>query len=165
MDSRKDLIFALAVIALGVVVILIAHSWPEPHIRDAVGPRAFPYGLGILFIVGGAFLAIQRARDMNAAGGYVVSGGNEDEAGYPASGIRALTLVVLCCVYAYLLRPLGFLVATPPFVVLALLTMQERKPVSVIATAISFTIIAYLIIHTALDGLLPEGILAGLLPY
>jgi putative tricarboxylic transport membrane protein len=165
MDSRKDFVFALAIIALGIAVILIARSWDEPLIQDTIGPRAFPYGIGLLFVVGGAFVAVQRVRNMNAAGHYQVSGdGHEDDEGYPASGLRALTLIGLCALYTFLLNPIGFLVATPPFVALALILMNERKPLVVSVTALSFTIVTYLLIHTLLGGRLPPGVLAGLVP-
>jgi putative tricarboxylic transport membrane protein len=165
MDSRKDLIFAIGVIALGLAVIYIAHSWPEPLIQDTVGPRAFPYGIGLLFVVGGAFLAVQRVRNMHASIGYQVPGeGGEDEDGVPASGLRALALIGLCAVYTLVLNPIGFLVATPPFVALALILMQERKPVLVLTTAVSFTIVTYVLIHTLLGGRLPPGVLGSLVP-
>ncbi len=166
MDSRKDLIFSIGVIALGLAVIYIAHSWPEPLIQDTVGPRAFPYGLGLLFVIGGAFLAVQRVRNMYASFGYQVPGeGGEDEDGVPASGVRALTLIGLCAVYTLLLNPIGFLVATPFFVALALILMEERKPLLVLTTSVAFTVVTYLLIHTALGGRLPEGLLSGLLPF
>jgi putative tricarboxylic transport membrane protein len=165
MDSRKDLIFAIGVIALGLAVIYIAHSWPEPLIQDTVGPRAFPYGLGLLFVVGGAVLAVQRVRNMHASAGYEVPGeGGEDEDGVPASGLRALTLIGLCAVYTLILNLIGFLVATPPFVALALILMEERKPVPVLITSVSFTVVTYVLIHTLLGGRLPPGVLGTFVP-
>jgi len=165
MDSRKDLILALAIIVLGIAVIWIAHSWPEPLIRDAVGPRAFPYGLGLLFVVGGAFVIVQRVRNMNAAGGYLLPDeGEEEEEGVPASGLRALTLMGLCALYTFALNPIGFVIATPPFIALSLLLMKENKPVLVVLTSLIFTAVTYLIMHTLLGGRLPPGLLEGMLP-
>jgi putative tricarboxylic transport membrane protein len=165
MDSRKDLLFSFGVIALGIAVIAIANSWPEPLIRDAVGPRAFPYGLGLLFVLGGAFVAWQRLRNMYAAAGYVVPDeGGEEEDGVPASGLRALTLIGLCAVYTLVLNPIGFLAATPPFVALALILMEERKPLLVLTTSVSFTVVTYVLIHTLLGGRLPPGVLGALVP-
>jgi putative tricarboxylic transport membrane protein len=166
MDSRKDLLLAFGIIALGIAVIAIAYSWPEPLIRDAVGPRAFPYALGLLFVFGGAFVAWQRVRAMHAAAGYVVPDeGGEEEDGVPASGLRAMTIIGLCVVYTLILNPIGFIVATPPFIALALITMKERSPVTVVATSLAFTAITYLLIHTVLGGRLPDGVLEGMLPF
>jgi len=166
MDSRKDLLLAFGVIALGIAVIAIAYSWPEPLIRDAVGPRAFPYGLGLLFVLGGAFVAWQRLRNMHAAAGYQVPDeGGEEEDGVPASGLRAMTIIGLCAVYTLLFNSIGFIVLTPPFIALALITMKERNPVTVVVTSVAFTVITYLLIHTVLGGRLPEGLLQGMLPF
>jgi putative tricarboxylic transport membrane protein len=164
MDSRKDLLLAFGIIALGIAVIAIAYSWPEPLIRDAVGPRAFPYALGLLFVFGGAFVAWQRVRNMHAAGYQVPDEGGEEEDGVPASGLRAMTIIGLCAVYTLVLNPIGFIVATPPFLALALITMKERSPVMVIVTSLAFTAITYLLIHSLLGGRLPDGVLEGMLP-
>lgn len=166
MDSRKDLLLSFGVIALGIAVIAIAYSWPEPLIRDAVGPRAFPYGLGLLFVLGGGFVVFQRLRNMHASNGYhVPDEGGEEEDGVPASGLRAMTMIGLCALYTYLLNPIGFIVLTPPYIALSLITMKERSPVLVVTTSLAFTAITYLLIHTVLGGRLPEGILEGMLPF
>lgn len=166
MDSRKDILFSLAVIALGVAVIYIAYSWPEPLVPDTIGPRAFPYGLGLLFICGGVFNAWQRTRNLHAANGYrVPDEGGEEEEGIPGSGVRAMAMIGLCVLWTILLNPIGFVVVTPLFVAGALIVMEERKPFTVIVTAIAFTVVTYVLLHTVLGGRLPEGILAGMLPY
>jgi putative tricarboxylic transport membrane protein len=166
MDSRKDLLLSLGVIALGIAVIAIAYSWPEPRIRDAVGPRAFPYGLGLLFVLGGAFVAWQRLRNMYAAAGYVVPDeGGEEEDGVPASGLRAMAMIGLCAVYTYLFNDIGFIILTPIYIALSLIVMKERSPVLVVVTSLAFTAITYLLIHTVLGGRLPEGVLQGMLPF
>ena len=94
MDSRKDVMLALAIVALGLAVISLTLSFPEPVVKDRIGPQAFPLGIGLLFLFGGSVLAVQRMRNLNAAHGFrVTSEGNEDEPGYPASGMRALLIV------------------------------------------------------------------------
>ena len=61
-----------------------------------------------------------------------------------------------------LLKPLGFLLATPPFVALALMLMQERKPLLVVVTSLVYTAATYLIIVILLGARLPAGVLAGI---
>ena len=163
MDSRKDVTLALAIVALGLAVISLTLSFPEPVVKDRIGPQAFPLGIGLLFLFGGSVLAVQRMRNLNAAHGFrVTSEGNEDEPGYPASGMRALLIVAICLGYTMLLKPLGFLLATPPFVALALMLMQERKPVLVVVTSLVYTAATYLIIVILLGARLPAGVLAGI---
>jgi hypothetical protein len=42
--------------------------------------------------------------------------------------------------------------------------MKENKPVLVTVTAVAFTAITYLLIHSVLGGRLPPGLLEGMLP-
>ena len=70
-------------------------------------------------------------------GGYrVTSEGNEDEPDHPASALSAAILIGSAFVYATLLKPLGFLIATPLFMVVALAIMQERNWGTVIVSAL-----------------------------
>jgi putative tricarboxylic transport membrane protein len=165
MDSRKDVLVALFVIALGVAVILVTMSFPEPLIHDTVGPRAFPYGIGIIFIFGGSFVAFQRLRRMNVAGGYrVPSEGTDDEPGHPASGLRGMAMIALAFAYAAVLNPLGFVVATPIFLIAAFLLLRERRWISILASAVLYTAITYLVFGRVLNVRLPPGLLTGILP-
>lgn len=164
MDSRKDLVLALGIVALGVFVIAVTMSFPAPLVADSIGPRAFPFGIGALFLIGGGAVAVRRLRNMNAAEDYrVPSEGNEDEPGHPSSALRAAVLIGLAFAYAALLKPLGFLVVTPLFLVAALAIMQERKWGTVIVSAIIYTAATYLIFGVLLGARLPDGLLAGLL--
>ena len=164
MDSRKDLIFAFVVIALGIAVVLITHSFEEPLIVDAVGPRAFPYGLGLILILGGGIVFAQRLRNMNASGAYQVpSEGNDDDEGHPASGIRGMTMIALAFGYAAVLDPVGFLVATPVFLVIAFLLMAERNWLTILASAIGYTAVTYVVFGHLLNIRLPPGLLSGII--
>jgi putative tricarboxylic transport membrane protein len=164
MDSRRDLALVLCVVALGVFVIAVAWSFPPALIADTIGPRAFPFGIGILLVVGGGAVAIQRLRAMNAAGGYQVEAeGNADEPEHPSSGLRAGALIASTFGYAALLQPLGYLIATPIFLAMALAIMKERNWVSVLSSALIYTLGTYLLFEVLLNARLPTGLLAGIL--
>src|SRR6218665_1287109 len=116
-DTRRDLVMALAVLVLGVLVIYLAGTIGEGVYRDTVGPRAFPYAVGILLAVGGGFLVARRLQAMHAGEGYLTEGeGSADEDGHPASGTRAITIMVLTVAFAAALEPAGYLIATPIYV-------------------------------------------------
>jgi putative tricarboxylic transport membrane protein len=164
MDSRKDLILALGAMALGIFVIAVTCSFPQALVADTVGPRAFPFGLGALFLICGGAVTIQRLRAMNAAGGFqVASEGNDDEPEHQSSALRAAAFIAVTFGYAALLKPLGFILATPIFLIAAFAIMKERNWLTVVGSAIIYTVLAYLLFEVLLDARLPKGLLAGVM--
>lgn len=158
MDSRRDLLMALSVVALGIFVMAIAQTIHAGIYRDAVGPRAFPLAIGVLFIVNGGIVAVQRLRNMNAGRGYLVAAeGTEDEAEYPASAMRAAFVIVLTFAYAAAFQPLGYLLATPLYVVAALAAMSERRWLVSVGIAVVWTIATYVIFAQGLAVRMPVG--------
>jgi putative tricarboxylic transport membrane protein len=165
MDSRHDIIVAIGVVLLGVLVIALTWNTTTPIVKDPVGPRFFPFVLGLLFIVGGSVVAIQRFRSMNAEGGYRVEpeGSAEDDPTLPASAKRALAMLGLTVAYAFLFQPLGFLISTPIYIVAAFAVMSERRYVTTSIWAAIYTIATYLLFAVLLEIRFPLGPLAPLL--
>jgi putative tricarboxylic transport membrane protein len=163
MDTRRDLIIALAIAALGTVILAMTGYIRTGIARDVVGPRAFPYALGTLLLVGGLALSLRRVRMMNAGGGYVApEEGTEDDPGHPASVRRVLFVMALSVAYAALLMPLGYLIVTPPFVALAFVAMNERRAVYTVVIPLIWTVLTYLLFSQVLDVRMPVGPFAPL---
>jgi putative tricarboxylic transport membrane protein len=165
MDSRHDIVVAIGVVLLGVLVIALTWNTMTPIVKDPVGPRFFPFVLGLLFIVGGSVVAIQRFRSMNAEGGYRVEpeGSAEDDPALPASAWRALAMLGLTIAYALLFQPLGFLISTPIYIVAAFAVMNERRYATTSIWAVIYTIATYLLFAVLLEIRFPLGPLAPLL--
>jgi len=158
MDSRIDLIFAVLIALAGSVVVLIAWNIPDGVYRDAIGPRAFPLGTGILMLAGGAFVAARRAALMFADLGWQASAeGAEDEPGHPASLARAMAILAISIAYAATFTPLGYLIATPPFIAATLWVMRERSVPQVAAISILWTVVTYVVFAQLLAVRLPVG--------
>lgn len=163
MDSRKDIFVALIVAALGLSILIIGYRIPPPLIADTIGPRAFPIGIGLFLLVGGAVQALRSYRARNAAGGYVMEAeGTEDDDRFPASGYRAITLIALAIVFALALKPVGYLIATPLFIGSALLVLKERGLLLVVGSAVVYTALTFALFSTLLGVRLPLGPLAFL---
>lgn len=165
MDSRHDIAVAIGVVLLGVLVIALTWTTTTPIVKDTVGPRFFPFVLGLLFIVGGSVVAFQRFRSMNVDGGYRVEpeGATDDDPALPASAWRAAAMIGLTIAYAILFRPLGFLISTPIYVVAAFAVMNERRYLATSIWAVIYTIATYLLFAVLLDLRFPMGPLAPLL--
>jgi len=158
MDTRIDLLVAVLIAMAGFVVILIAWSIPEGVYRDAIGPRAFPLGVGGLMLAGGALVAARRATRMFAGLGWQAPAeGAEDEPGHPASLARAMAILGITIAYAAAFNPLGYLIATPPFIAATLWVMKERSVPQVAALSILWTVMTYVIFAQLLAVRLPVG--------
>ena len=158
MDRRCDLSIALVLIAVAVFVILVARAIPMGMHKDAVGPRAFYYGIGILFILGGGFLTIQRLRNWKTQTDPMIpSEGTEDEPGYPSSAKRSAGIVGIAIGYAILLKPLGYLLSTPLFIAGALVVMGERKKRQIALLSIVYTVFFYVVFAQMLSIWIPVG--------
>jgi putative tricarboxylic transport membrane protein len=158
MDTRRDLVIALAVAALGAGIMWMTGSIRMGIARDLIGPRAIPYAIGTLLLAGGLVLSLRRLRFMNAGSGFVVpEEGTEDTPDYPASAGRVLFIMALSVAYVALLMPVGYLIATPPFVALTFVAMGERKAVYTVVIPLLWTLLTYLLFSQLLDVRMPVG--------
>jgi putative tricarboxylic transport membrane protein len=163
MDARRDLLIAVAVACLGLGILVMTGSIRMGIARDVVGPRAVPYLIGGFLLVAGLVLAARRARRMNPGGGFVVPGeGTADEEGHPASAGRVGIIMALSAAYAALLVPLGYLIVTPAFVVLAFVATGERRWGFMIAIAAVWTVVTYVAFAQILSVRMPVGPFAPL---
>lgn len=163
MDKRIDLAIAAAFAAFGLFMIIHAGSIKLGMFKDPIGPRAFFYGCGAMMLAGGLYLAVQRLRHWKVYTGVLIpSEGTADEDGYPASGARAFGVVGVCVVYALLFNPLGYLFATPLFLVALLAVLGQRNWVGLGILSVSFTVIAYVVFAQVLNVRIPVGPLTDL---
>jgi putative tricarboxylic transport membrane protein len=158
MDRRIDIAISVVAIAFGIFVILEARTIRAPMFVDPIGPRAFFYGCGVIFILGGLFNIWQRLQTWRLyPANMIPSEGVEDEAGYPASFTRAALLAALSLLYVLTLRPVGYLIGTPLFIIAGLWVLDQRNWLQNIIVGLGFTIIFYLIFAKGLGVWLPVG--------
>jgi putative tricarboxylic transport membrane protein len=151
-------VFALALLALGLVALYQTFQIEQGGGYAAVGPRVFPLLVSIGLIgLSLAFLArvtvwpdsalIQQAADEEAA------------THWPTVGLTLLLLVG----YAFALGPLGYVVATSLFYPLAARVLGSTHPRrdALIGVILSFTV--YLVFTRLLGVRLPDGILEPVL--
>lgn len=158
MDRRIDLVIAFCFMCFGLFMIWHATGIKLGLSRDPIGPRAFFYGCGAVMGGGGAWLVVTRfLRWRKATEPLIEEEGTGDEPGHPSSAPRAFAIMALCFAYALILKPLGFLIATPIFIVAALLMMRQRNYLGIAAIALLFTAITYVVFAQILGVRLPVG--------
>ena len=158
MDRRIDIAIAVAFTLLGLFMIVEATTIPQGLYKDPVGPRKFFYVFGAIIALGGIWIAAQGWRRLKEEGPEMdPSEGTPDELGYPGSWKRAFTLIGTCLAYGLLFQPLGYLIATPLFIMAALFVLDQRQPVAIPVIAVTFTTISYLVFGHVLNVRIPVG--------
>ncbi len=163
MDRRIDMAVALGFVLAGLLVIWQATLIKQGVMRDPVGPRAAFYLCGGIMALGGLWIVLRNWLAMRAGAGLLANNeGTEDTPGHPARFVRAAALAALCLAYALLFNPLGYLIATPLFLLSALFLMGQRHWGWNLAVAALFTLIAYLVFAKVLGVRMPHGPLTDL---
>ena len=158
MDRRIDITISVIAVLFGIFVILEARTIKAPFFADPIGPRAFFYGCGVIFILGGLLNIAQRASTWRLfPTNLIPAEGVEDEPGHPASFRRAALLAVLSLAYVLTLRPVGYLIGTPLYIVAGLWILEQRNWMLNITVGLVFTIFFYLVFAQGLGVWLPVG--------
>jgi putative tricarboxylic transport membrane protein len=158
MDRRIDIAISAVFIALGVFVIFEARTIKSGLFTDPIGPRSFFYFCAAVFILGGLMNIAQRVSAWHSVPGHLLPAeGVEDEPGHPASYKRAMLLALLSLLYILTFRPLGYLIATPLYILAGLWLLEQRNWLLNLTVAIVFTATFYLIFARLLSVWLPVG--------
>jgi putative tricarboxylic transport membrane protein len=157
MDQRKDLALAVAIGLFGVALVVLALQLDLGRIRDPIGPRTLPALVGGLIAVGSLIVVLRILRRWRSVEHTVEAEGTEDTEGFPASTLRSMAVWAVLFGYVLLLKPLGFLILTPPLLAGLLWIMRVRRWVVLIAISVFSTVALYLLFVTLLGVRLPEG--------
>jgi hypothetical protein len=158
MDRRIDIAISAVFILFGIFVIFHARTIESGLFLDPIGPRAFFYGCGVVFILGGAANIVQRYMNRAAFPGPMIPAeGVDDEAGYPASFKRAALLTLVSLLYIATFRPVGYLIGTPLYILAALWILEQRNWLLNVTVAVVFTATFYLTFAQVLGVWLPVG--------
>ena len=159
MDRRIDIAISVIAMLFGIFVILEARTIKAPFFADPIGPRAFFYGCGVIFILGG--LVEHRAARLHLApvpdahdprrGRRGRAGPSRRRSGGPRCSRWSASLYVLT------LRPVGYLIGTPLYIVAGLWILEQRNWLLNITVGLVFTIVFYLIFAQGLGVWLPVG--------
>jgi hypothetical protein len=171
MDKRVDLALHAVMIGFGLVAVYIATGFRLGGYPDPVTARGLPYFTGTYLVVAGLILAARRILTWSEIPGiHTVSEGTDDEPGRPASWVRSFSIIGIAALWAYSLKYLGFIVATP-FALFAMIWLMEvRSRAKLILFPLLFTILSWAVFSQILGVILPMGFLShfarslGLMP-
>ena len=159
-DNRFDALGALAFVALGLLVLVLAALAPKSEFtHDAIGPWAIPIGLAIALIALGLLQAVRSYLLFRRRGRIGPDEGSGDEPGYPAVPMRGLAFIGAGLAYPFLLPVLGFLLTTVPLIAFGLWALHFRRPAPLAIATLGFTATVYFLFVVVLSVRLPSGFL------
>jgi putative tricarboxylic transport membrane protein len=138
-------------VCFGLGLLALTFGLPAATAADPVGPRGFPGLLGLVILACGVALALVPRAEPDAA---------ERGALAPRPLLGAIALTAL---YLAILEPVGYLLATPPYLA-GLLLVQGRVPArTLLLTALGVPAVLYALFAVAMRVPLPMGPLEPLL--
>ena len=148
----------------GLVLFAIAFAWsvivyqtiPAGLGGGDIGARAFPLLLGLVLIGLSGFMVVRTFFERAAS---EVKPDTDASTGDIGREVRIVGGVFVTIVlYGFLLQRIGFLLATPLLVVLAmLLVLRMRNPVTICTMAVGLTFGCWLVFGKLLGAYLPPG--------
>ena len=155
-----EVLVALAVIALGAVILLQTHHIRVTRATARVGPRVIPSILGWGLIVIGLWYAFELLRGQHAR----PSADSEDvDISLPPDWLTIAGIGAGLVAYMLLIERAGFILASATLFVITAFAMGSRKIVRDIAIGIVIAVAAYVAFSEGLGVRLPQGVLDGLI--
>lgn len=155
-----EVLVALAVIALGVVVLIQTQDIRVTRAMARVGPRVIPTIVGGGLVLIGIWYAIDVLRGSAAE----IEAESEDvDPALPPDWATIGGIGVALAVYMLTIERLGFIIASALLFIITAFAMGSRSWLRDAALAILLGTGVYLAFSTGLGVRLPEGVLAGLL--
>jgi putative tricarboxylic transport membrane protein len=136
----------LVVAGVGVAACILARSLPA-QTGFGLGPAFLPFWTGIVLAACGLSLCARPVAD--------------SEISWPTSRMfaRAASAFILLLLYALALQPLGYLISTAVFLVIAILLLEPVRPTRAFMVGTTCAVFLFLIFRVWLRVPLPRGVL------
>jgi putative tricarboxylic transport membrane protein len=151
---RADFMLAAVVIIVAAIYLFVDAGLPTARIGDPLGPKAFPFLVGGGLILSALLLVLETLSKRRTLEDKTIEPRTKDE--------RHLFLVMIGMVvwsgaYYTVFETLGYLIATPIFLLGLLSYFNQRKYLTNVLVALGFTGVVYLLFSILLGVPLPSG--------
>jgi putative tricarboxylic transport membrane protein len=151
---RADFLLAAAVVIVAAIYLLADAGLPTARIGDPLGPKAFPALVGGGLILSALLLVFETLNKRRALEDRKTEPRTRDE---KHLFLVMIGMVVWSGLYYYVFETLGYLIATPVFLLGLLSYFNHRKYLTNILVALGFTGVVYLLFSILLGVPLPSG--------
>ncbi|HNY99539.1 MAG TPA: tripartite tricarboxylate transporter TctB family protein [Rectinema sp.] len=147
-------------IVLGLVYSITALRLPQMAMGDRLGPKIFPYFVGIVTIITGIAMILQD-RNPEKRSKKVDFGFKEHKNVWIKIGL----LTIAGIIFGLVIDGLGYMIATALFMFFVSMLINRGKLVQNIVIAVLFSVVTYFVFGVALKLSLPRGIIETMLPF
>ena len=144
MSKTFDRIASIAFLLIGLLFVIESNSLSVNSYGSSVGPNIFPMALGVILILLSIRLLFETTK-------YKADNGSKE----PLQYIKFIIILVSAAVYAAVLEPLGYVISTFVFLLVAFQTMERGKWIQTIIIAAVFSFGVYYFFAEFLGGSLP----------
>lgn len=148
-EKAGDIVSAILLLGLVVVIFVSSTGFPPATQENDLGAATFPR---IIAVVIGICALIQLLRPERV-----------EPLPRGRSALRVIVIASMVALYASILEPLGFLVATFLFLFGALLLGEVRRPLQLILVPVGISLGLFYLFFVLLEVSLPRGAVEGLL--
>jgi len=153
--KRIDIISGIIGILIGGYVLITSRSFPEDVVMK-IGPAFFPEILAGGLILFSALLILQALLGKSI--------GEAEKLSIHRKGTqRILWALAGMIAYCAVLKPVGFIIATIPFIMFYMFLLGDRKWLSYLWVPAAITLGVYLVFEKVLVLSLPAGLLSSIL--
>jgi putative tricarboxylic transport membrane protein len=153
--KRVDIISGMIGILIGAYVMIKCQSYPEDFVMK-IGPAFFPEILAGGLIIFSVLLVVQALLGKSI--------GDVEKISIRQKGVqRVLIALAVMVVYCAVLKPVGFIIATIPFIMFYMFLLGNRKIVQYVWVPAAITLAVYLVFEKVLVLSLPAGLLRSIL--
>ncbi len=143
-------------IVLGLVYSITALRLPHMTMGDRLGPKIFPYFVGIVTIITGIAMILQD-RNPEKRSKKVDFGFKEHK--------NVWIKIIAGIIFGLVIDGLGYMIATALFMFFVSMLINRGRLVQNTVIAVLFSVVTYFVFGVALKLSLPRGIIETMLPF
>lgn len=148
----KDALLGLGTFVLGSAYLFAAHSLPTVQTGDPVGPKSFPYLIGIATVICGVVIGTR------AIMGHSHGDWSDDEGDAPTRMVAVGGVYVWTLLYFLVMEPLGFLLSCTVFMLGLCFFFNRGHPIANVIVSFAIPLCTFLL-FTQLGISLPSGVI------
>ena len=151
---RADVILAATIIVVAAIYLFADAGLRTARIGDPLGPKAFPALVGGGLILSAVLLLFETWSKRRALADAAPEPRNPDQ---KHNVLVLIGMVAWTALYYYVFESLGYLIATPVFLLGLVSYFNRRKYLTNVLVAVGFTAVVYLLFSILLGVPLPSG--------